>query len=97
VARVTKIEVTSSFFAFNSAGFGGAVASFSSGLPLDPILYSDCTFTDNSVEEDGGAIYSVASYDKLENVIMDGNFAGEFAFSHVCHPRYYFISVLGIC
>ena len=81
------MEVTSSSFAFNSAAFGGAIASFSSGLALDSILYSDCIFSENSAEEDGGAIYSVASYDDLRNVVMDGNFAGKFALHYrVQHP-----------
>lgn len=76
------MEVTSSSFAFNNASFGGAIASFSSGLALRSILYSDCIFTENSADEDGGAIYSVASYDDLRNVVMDGNFAGKFALPH---------------
>ena len=90
VASVIRMVVTNSSFASNSAAFGGAVATFSTGVPSDPIVYSSCTFTQNSAEEDGGAIYSIASYDKLENVIMDGNFAGKLTFhSPACFPRYY--------
>lgn len=77
VARAIKMEVSRGYFMSNSAAFGGAIASLSSGLPSYPILYSECSFTENSAEKDGGAIYSVASYDALNNVEMDGNFAGK--------------------
>lgn len=76
VANAERMEVTSSFFASNSATFGGAIATFSSGSPSGRLVYSACTFTENTAERDGGAIYSVASSDELRNIVMDGNFAG---------------------
>lgn len=65
-------------FVLNKAFWGGAVATFSSGGQLNPLDYGGCIFTNNSASEDGGGLYSVASYDKIYDVQMSDNFAGRY-------------------
>ena len=88
VADTENVEVAGCFFASNTAIFGAAVATFSSGYATQPILYSSCNFSGNSAEEDGGAIYSVACFDDLRDIVMDDNFAGMLvvhAFPNIFH------------
>lgn len=80
VARATSLSIEGASFMSNVASFGGAVATFSSGQPVQPIMYSSCTFSNNSAAEDGGGIYSVACYDDLRDLSMSGNLAGAFFF-----------------
>lgn len=64
-------------FTANSASWGGAVATVSSGSFGTPVNYIGDVFDRNQASEDGGGIYSIACFDDVQDVVMMHNFAGK--------------------
>lgn len=75
VITTEYVSLVGVHFEHNTASWGGGLAAFSSGSQF-PIEYRNCDFIKNAVTQDGGGIYSIASYDNIEGVRMTGNFAG---------------------
>lgn len=69
-------------FTANNSSQGGAVYSASCGVFIDPYgtehrtTYENCTFTDNWASATGGAVESVAGFDRIDNTFFAGNSAG---------------------